>query len=122
VGFRNLAHGLDVPAAKATPADAGAVGGFEAIPADAGTVTEGLGAPPPPLVHSCVTPPYGRKDEHMTWALVYGTAPFDASAYPDRGTARIGGNCWSTFLIHVDGFFSSAFVGQDFPVPPGPTS
>jgi len=93
----------------------------DTTPADAGTVTEGLDAPPLPEVHSCVTPPYGRKEEYMTWALIYGTAPFASSARPDRGKVEIGGNCLSTFLIHIDGFFSSAFVGQDFPVPPGPT-
>jgi hypothetical protein len=107
----------------AIPADAGvAVGGVQVTPADAGVVTEGLGGPPPPLVHSCAAPPYGREDEHMTWALISDPNPYAANAFPDQGKSEIGGNCYSTFLFHIDGFFSSAFVGQDFPVPPGPTS
>jgi hypothetical protein len=108
----------------AIPADAGvAVGGVQATPADAGVVTEGLGGPPPPLVHSCVTPPYGREDEHMTSAVIWSPyRPHAANAFPDQGKTEIGGNCYSTIFIQIDGHFSSAFVGQDFPVPPGPTS
>jgi hypothetical protein len=107
---------------KTVPIDpAAVVEGPKATPADAGVVTEGLGAPTPPLVDSCVTAPYDRKDDHMTWALFYGELPFAADAHPDRGTTEIGGNCWSLPVFAIDGFFSSAFVGHDFPVPPGPT-
>jgi hypothetical protein len=108
---------------KAIPADVRAVGVPEAIPADAGTITEGLGGPPPPLVHSCATPPFARKDEHVTSAVIWDPdRPHAANAFPDQGKTEIGGNCYSTIVIQIDGFFSSAFVGQDFPVPPGPTS
>jgi hypothetical protein len=109
---------------KATPIDPGAVvEGPMATPADAGTVTEGLGAPPPPIVHSCASPAYGREDEHMTSAVIWSPyKPHAANAFPDQGKTEIGGNCYSTIFIQIDGHFSSAFVGQDFPVPPGPTS
>jgi hypothetical protein len=100
-------------------------------PEDVGTVRQGLGDPPPPAaVQSCITPPYGRRETH--WHGSPGSGPNEgaidaaeaggANTNPATGIAHIDGNCIALFFAPVQVRVASAFIGQDFPVPAGPTS
>jgi hypothetical protein len=98
---------------------------------EVGTVRQGLGDPPPlPVVQSCITPPYGRKEVRVLGSLVSGpyegaigeADPPGVSASKEKGTADIFGSCLCTLFNPVGVRIASAFVGQDFSVPAGPTS
>jgi hypothetical protein len=90
---------------------------------EAGTVRQGLGDPAPPIaVQSCVTPPYGRREDYQdgfnVLSVDWGN---EATADNLTGRAVIAGNCWCSPPFNVQSSIKSAFVGQDFPVPAGPT-
>jgi hypothetical protein len=95
----------------------------KAAPEDAGVVRQGLGEPPPPAVQSCTTPPYGRSYDHQDgYDVLASDTANEATPDPQRGQAEIAGNCWCYPPFNVQFAIKSAFVGQDFPVPAGPTS
>ena len=92
-------------------------------PEDVGMLRQGLDDPLPPTVQSCFTPPYGRSDALQDgFAIINDALPNDAHPDRQRGRASVLGSCCSTLVAHVQARVSSAFVGQDFPVPAGPTS
>jgi hypothetical protein len=93
-----------------------------ARPKDVGTLTQGLGDEPP-LVQSCSTPPYGESDFNLVPAAIT-DASLNGGAGGNRqtGTAEISGNAETDLVVPVGVYLASAFWGQDFPVPPGPTS
>jgi hypothetical protein len=93
------------------------------VPQDVGTTTQGLGGDPPPLVQTCVTPPYGLSEFYLVPAAITAdNSPGWAEGSPENGTVEIGGNAYTNLLDPVGTCLASGFVGQDFPVPAGPTS
>jgi transposase len=101
---------------KPIPANASAVGGPEAIPADAGTVTEGLGGSPPPLVHSCVTPPFTRKDEHMTSAVIWSPyRPLSQMRFRTRERQKLAGIATPRFSFKSTGTSHLPSSARTFP-------
>lgn len=91
----------------------------KAPPQNVGTVSQGLGDPPP-LVQSCVTPPYTKSEFYLVPAAISDKG--DAVGSPENGTVEISGDTYTNLLVPVGVYLASAFVGQDFPVPLGPTS
>lgn len=93
------------------------------LPQDVGTVTQGLGGDPPPLVQSCVTAPYGQQETNLINADISYESPVTfAMGLTETGDIGAGGNAATDPFDTVGVLIASGFVGQDFPVPPGPTS
>ena len=95
----------------------------KAPPDNVRTVLQGLGDPPlPPALRSCSVAPYSRKEEYQLAPPLSVEWRSAAAASPEKGLVTIAGNCVSTVFFHIQAHLASAFVGQDFPVPSGPTS
>jgi hypothetical protein len=92
----------------------------KAAPGEVAVVTQGLDAPPPPVVQSCVTPPYEQTDYYLDGGLNAFTAWSKGPAM--QGVADIHTMCWAVGWTPIDVGRASAFVGHDFPVPAGPTN
>jgi hypothetical protein len=89
-------------------------------PEDLGTVRQGLGDPGPPQpVHSCIRPPYTRRETYP-FAPVYGVASAEADLA--NGELWTHGDCMATAFFHAQAAIATAWVGHDFPVPAGITS
>jgi len=86
---------------------------------DFGTATQGLGDPPP-LLQSCITPPYDKQDIHGLPLSIPDGSQGGGTATPDGNTMAAGDASTNPFVPSAV-YLASAFVGHDFAVPPGPT-
>ena len=85
---------------------------------DVDTATQGLGDPPP-LVQSCITPPYDKQETHQTQMGISDFSPGGTATLD--GNTMAAGDIQSNIFVPTGVYLESAFVGHDFAVPPGPT-
>lgn len=98
----------------------------KATPEDVGTVSQGLGdprrPPPPPIVQLSATPPWQYKEEHFLLPPFINDMANPAEADETTGVTSASGRAMATYVVSAEAALASAFVGNDFPVPKGPTS